>query len=107
MDKHFVKASRVDEIEEGGIKTVMVQGRGILLIRQNDAIYALENVCSHDGGPLGEGYTVDNEIECPRHGARFDIKTGQATQMPAIVGIENYEVKVENGEIFVAVQSRE
>ena len=66
-------------------------------------IFAVEDVCTHDGGPLVEGEAEGEEIVCPRHGARFNIKTGEALCMPAVEPIECYPVKIENNEIFVCV----
>ena len=54
---------------------------------------AIDNICTHDGGNLGEGNVVKGQIQCPRHGARFDLKTGQVTRMPAVIGINTYESK--------------
>jgi 3-phenylpropionate/trans-cinnamate dioxygenase ferredoxin subunit len=99
----FVPVCRLEEIEEGKTKVVMVDGHEILLARQNGEAYALENVCSHDGGVLGEGEVVDGQIECPRHGARFDIVTGRATRMPAIADVRSFEVIVENGEVLISL----
>jgi len=73
------------------------------MAKEEGKIYAFDNICTHDGGLLGEGVIYDRQIECPRHGARFDIATGQATQMPAVVGIQTYEVQIEDGEILVNI----
>ena len=67
-------------------------------------LYAIEDICTHDGGPLVEGELDGYEIECPRHGARFDIRTGRALRMPAFEPIETYEVRIEGDEILVAVE---
>lgn len=103
MTDGFVKVCDDSELADGGVKTISVDDKLILLARYNGVIYAVDDVCTHDGGELGDGDLVDGQVQCPRHGARFDLKTGDATRMPAIIGIETYEVKVENGQIFVAV----
>ncbi len=97
----FIKIGRITDIKEGEIKMFKSGDLNMLLTCHNGEIFALDNVCSHDGAPLGEGAIVDGQIECPRHGARFDIKTGSATRMPAIAAINSYEIKIENGDILV------
>jgi 3-phenylpropionate/trans-cinnamate dioxygenase ferredoxin subunit len=104
MVAQFVKVCKADEIEEGRTKPVTIGEHPIILAKHNGQIYALEGICSHDGGEFEAGEKVcDGQIECPRHGAMFDIKTGDATRMPAIVGIPAYEVKIENGDVLVGV----
>lgn len=103
MAAQFIKVCRADEVEEDRIKPVKVNSREIILIRVRGSVYALENACSHDGGILGGGVIADGQIECPRHGARFDIRTGEATRMPAVAGIETFEVKEDDGHILVSV----
>ena len=73
----------------------------IALANVNGEFYAVDNLCTHDNGPLGEGRVDRNTIECPRHGARFDVTDGRATCMPAIVPVRVYPVRVENGELQI------
>jgi len=103
MTGQFVKVCRLDELEEGRTNPVDVEGRTVLVVKAEGAVYALENICTHDGGFLGEADIVEGQIECPRHGARFDIKTGEATRMPAVAELETFEVKIENGDVLIAV----
>jgi 3-phenylpropionate/trans-cinnamate dioxygenase ferredoxin subunit len=104
MTAEFVKVCNENDIAEGKTKAVMVGEQPVILARKNDKIYALEGVCTHDGGIFeADENLIDCQIECPRHGARFDIQTGDATRMPAVVGIATIEVKVEDGEVYVAV----
>jgi 3-phenylpropionate/trans-cinnamate dioxygenase ferredoxin subunit len=83
----------------------VVEGVEIALFNvDNQQYYAVEDICSHDGGPLAEGEVVDTyEIECPRHGARFDMRTGEALSMPAFEPIETYEVVIQDGQICLAM----
>jgi len=101
MIGQFTKVCREDEIDEGKVKTFHISGHDILLAKYQGKIYALENLCTHDGGELGEGTLIEDQVMCPRHGARFDIKTGDVKAMPAAVGIGTYDLKTENGEVFV------
>ena len=78
----------------------------IALARFGEVVYAIEDRCSHDGGPLGEGEVLEDsgrppEITCHRHGARFNLKTGKATRMPAISPVHVYPVRVVEGEVEI------
>jgi 3-phenylpropionate/trans-cinnamate dioxygenase ferredoxin component len=103
MAREFTKVCAETDIEEGGIKTVNLEGRPIALAKYEGHVYAVDDICTHDGGDLGEGDVVKGQIQCPRHGARFDLRTGQVTRMPAVMGINSYEVKIDDGYIYVAV----
>ena len=104
MVTEFTRVCAENDIPAEGTRLFEINDKPVVLIRQNGQVYALEGVCSHDGGIFDEGCSLaDGQIECPRHGAKFDVKTGEATMMPAVVGIETYEVKVENGDVFVAL----
>ena len=94
--------ARLDELPEGSARVVEIDGRGIALCRvSGGAVYAIENRCTHDDGPLGEGELVGDRIECPRHGALFDVATGEAKTLPAIGKVACYAVEVVDGEIRV------
>jgi 3-phenylpropionate/trans-cinnamate dioxygenase ferredoxin subunit len=100
----FVKAAKVSEIPPGRSKVVEVGDEDVAVCNVEGKIYAIANVCTHDDGPLGDGYLLDAEIECPRHGARFDVRTGAVKSLPAIVPIPRFEVKVEGDDILVDVE---
>jgi 3-phenylpropionate/trans-cinnamate dioxygenase ferredoxin subunit len=68
-----------------------------------DQLFAIGDVCSHDDGPVGEGDIEGYNITCPRHGAEFDVKTGRAVQMPAVVDIPAYPVHIKDGIIFLGM----
>ncbi len=96
----FTRIASKDELEPAGRLSVVIDDYPALLIRDGDNFYAIEDVCSHDGQPLTVGPIENCEITCPRHGARFDIKTGNALCMPAIEGIQTFEIEIRDGEIF-------
>ena len=99
--QEFVKVAALDEVPEGKAHVFEVKGKRIAVCHSADGIYAIDDRCTHDNGPLGEGELLDSEIECPRHGARFDIKTGKALCLPAVGAVATYAVEVRNGEIWV------
>ena len=91
------------EIEPGRAVVVEVAGRRLALCNVEGQYYCIDDVCTHDGGPLGEGELIEDQIECPRHGALFDVKTGRAVTLPAVLPVDTHEVRVESGEIKVRV----
>ena len=97
----FVTVARVGEIPPGGVKVVRVDDREIAIFNLAGSYYAMDDVCTHDGGPLAEGVIDGTVVECPRHGARFDIRTGGVLAMPATVPVPTYTVRVEGEEIQV------
>ena len=96
-----VKVAETSEIGPGDRKIVEVDGTFIAIFNVGGTYHAIEDVCSHDGGPVAEGELDGYEIECPRHGARFDIRDGRVLSFPAITSIQWYRVKVEDGSILL------
>jgi len=96
-----VTVARVGEIPVGGVKVVRVDDQPVALFHLEDGYYAMDDLCTHDGGPLAEGTLEDHVIECPRHGARFDVRTGAVLRLPAVAPVPTYRVRVENDEIQV------
>jgi 3-phenylpropionate/trans-cinnamate dioxygenase ferredoxin subunit len=103
----FVTVARTDEIAPGTVKVVRIDDEPIGIANVDGEFYAFADVCTHDDGPVAEGTLEDHCIECPRHGARFDIRSGAVKQLPAVVPIPVYDLKVENGEIKVSAAPRE
>ena len=97
----FVKVANAADIEDGQRVLVEVDDVIVAIFKVNGEFYCIEDVCTHDGGPVAEGALDGFEIECPRHGALFDIRDGRALTMPAVVPVPTYQVKVEGDEIFV------
>ena len=99
----LIKVATVDKIEEGGMIAVDANGNSIMLAKVGGKIHAIENMCSHAGGSLNEGYIDGNEAVCPLHAARYDIATGKVApdtmwgkgQKPFTVKIEGKDVLVE------------
>jgi 3-phenylpropionate/trans-cinnamate dioxygenase ferredoxin component len=91
----WVRTAKLDDIPVGATRVVEVDDESLLLCRTAaDAIHAVENCCSHDDGPLGEGLLDGTVIQCPRHGARFDVTSGAVLRMPAAASIETYLTRI-------------
>jgi len=100
----YIAVATVAELPNGTRKLIEVDGVPIAVFNIAGAFYAIADICSHDDGPVAEGDLIsDYEIECPRHGARFDVRNGKVLTFPAIVGIPAYPVKVEGGEVWVGL----
>ena len=99
----FVRVASVDEIPDPGSLLVEVGERLIAVIHAAGHFYALDDVCTHDGGPLSEGPVdaAERTIACPRHGAKFDLATGAALTMPATKPTIAHKVKVEGNDVLV------
>lgn len=99
MSRHLV--GTLNEFEAQKVKVVRVAGERLCVVLHEEKIYAFEDRCSHDDGPLGGGSLEGCQIECPRHGARFDIRTGRVTAPPAMSPIETYTVDLEQDQVYV------
>jgi 3-phenylpropionate/trans-cinnamate dioxygenase ferredoxin subunit len=99
----FVEIAPVSELPSGERLFVEVGDKPIVIFNLAGQFFAIGDVCSHDDGPLGDGDVEGNNIVCPRHGAEFDIRTGKAVAMPAVVDIPAYPVQVRDGNIFVGI----
>jgi 3-phenylpropionate/trans-cinnamate dioxygenase ferredoxin subunit len=89
------------DIPPGTTKRVEVDGLEVLLCNVGGELYAVEDVCTHDGGPLDQGELENSTIECPRHGATFDVRTGAALTLPATEPLPTYRVRVEGDDVFI------
>ncbi|HEX3599207.1 MAG TPA: non-heme iron oxygenase ferredoxin subunit [Lacipirellulaceae bacterium] len=99
----FQRVATTTEMPDPGSMLVEVGERLVVLIHAAGHFYALDDICTHDGGPLSDGPIDAQEktISCPRHGAKFDIRNGAAVTMPATKATKSHEVKVEGEQIFV------
>ena len=97
----FRKVAAINEIQPGTKKVFEIDGIMVALFNVNGEYYAIEDICSHDGGALVEGELHGYEITCPRHSARFDIRTGKPLCMPAITSIRHFPVKTENDFLWI------
>ncbi|MDB5867432.1 MAG: ferredoxin [Betaproteobacteria bacterium] len=97
----WVAVARLDEIAPGQWRVADVDDTRIVVFNLDGELHAIEDVCTHDGGQLTGGHVEGDQIECPRHGARFCIRTGAALTAPAYEPTAKFPVRVENGEIQV------
>jgi 3-phenylpropionate/trans-cinnamate dioxygenase ferredoxin subunit len=98
----FIAVAKTSEIEDGQVKVVRVGDAPVGVTIIDGEYFAFADVCTHDDGPVAEGELDEYVIECPRHGAKFDIRTGRVLQLPAVVPIPVYAVKVEGDSILVS-----
>ncbi len=97
----LVKVAEKSELPEGEVRVFDANGRSIALANLNGEYFALDNVCTHDGGTLGEGSLWGDQIECPRHGARFDLRSGRVTAFPAVLPCRIYPVQIDGEDVSV------
>ncbi len=95
--------AKTSDVPPGTAKRFDVDGTEVLLCNVGGAFYAVEDVCTHDGGPLDQGELEGCEIMCPRHGALFDVTTGAALTLPAVVPLPTYAVTVDGDDVSVEV----
>ena len=100
----FVKIASTADIPLGKVNVYEVDGRQIAVCNVDGTFYAIDDICTHDGGSLDQGELEDDQIECPRHGARFDVKTGRALTLPAVMPVQSYPVQVNGDAIEVNVE---
>jgi 3-phenylpropionate/trans-cinnamate dioxygenase ferredoxin subunit len=99
----FRKVATMSEIPEGTLKGFDLSGEKIVVAHTTEGFYAVIDECTHDMAPISTGQIAGNEIICPRHHARFDLKTGEVTAPPAIVPIDTLELKIDGDDILVLI----
>jgi len=102
-DVEFVEIAPASELKNGERLFVEISDKPVVIFNVAGQFFAIGDVCTHDEGPLGDGSIEGHNVVCPRHGGEFDIRTGQAVQVPAVVDIPAYPVRIVEGKIFVGV----
>jgi 3-phenylpropionate/trans-cinnamate dioxygenase ferredoxin subunit len=103
----YIVVGSLDELDDEGRLLLEIDGQPIAVFKIAEQLFAIADVCSHDDGPLAEGDVEGHEVICPRHGAHFDLRSGKALSLPAVVDIPAYPVRVEGEEILVGVPLEE
>jgi 3-phenylpropionate/trans-cinnamate dioxygenase ferredoxin component len=99
----FLDIAPTSELPSGERLFIEVEGKSIVVLNIAGQYFAIADICTHDDGPLGDGDVEGYNIVCPRHGGEFDVRTGQAVQMPAVVDIPAYPVRVVDGMIQLGI----
>ena len=99
--EQFVRVASTSDLSPGEIMLVEVGDERILLSNVGGSFYAIGEVCSHAGFPLSEGVVEEGEVECPLHGSRFNLVTGEPSSPPAVEGVTKYLVRLEGNDILV------
>jgi len=99
----YFETAPVDDLPNGERLFVDIGDNPIVIFNIAGQLFAIGDVCTHDDGPLGDGDLEGHNIVCPRHGAEFDVQTGKALSMPAVVDIPAYPVRIVDGMIEVGV----
>jgi len=105
MSEKLVKVAEISELSPGKAKMVEVEGMRIVLIQLDNGYYAIDDTCTHEEVSLSDGYIEGEEIECPEHGSRFNIKTGAVLNLPAVFPVRTYKVTVEGNDISILFPS--
>ena len=103
----FITVAKDDEVEDGDRLFVEIDDYELVLFNIAGEYFAIGDVCSHDDGPLGEGEIEDYDVICPRHGARFDVRSGLVTALPAVTDIPAYPVRVSGNDIEIGIPLEE
>jgi nitrite reductase/ring-hydroxylating ferredoxin subunit len=99
----FVRAARKEDIPAGKIYEFQVAGQAIAIANVSGKFHAINSVCVHEGGPLGEGELEGQVVTCPWHGWQYDVTTGKVTQSPGL-GVDCYPVEIRGDDVFVDVK---
>ena len=98
-----VKVAQTSDLSPGTGKVVQADGRNLALFNVEGTFFAIDNTCTHRGGPLGEGELSGDTVECPWHGAHFNVKTGAVARPPAPTGVPSFPVHLEGNDVFVEI----
>ena len=101
LSEDFVKVADIKDIQPSQMKEVEVNGENICVVNVDGKYYAIGSICTHEGGPLADGTLEGYEVECPWHGSKFDVRTGEVTNPPANEPEPAYELNVDGNNILI------
>ncbi|MBI4306479.1 MAG: non-heme iron oxygenase ferredoxin subunit [Chloroflexi bacterium] len=105
MAPRFVKVARTADVPEGEVRVYRVDDVAIAVCNVDGNFYAIEDVCTHDGSSFEQSVLEGNEIECPRHGARFDVRSGAVRALPAVFPVKSYLTRVSGDDVEVEIDA--
>src|SRR5687768_3333485 len=105
-EEDFVKVANTKDIQPSQMKEVEVNGQNICVVNVEGKYYAIGSICTHEGGPLADGILEGYEVECPWHGSKFDVRTGEVMSPPASEPEPTYQVKVEGKNVLIKKQGK-
>lgn len=100
-ERTFVQVARISELPDPGKMVLEIDDRLVVLVCRDGEYFCIDDVCTHDGGPLSDGEMEDHCLICPRHGAKFDFRTGEALCMPATEPTKSHEVRLDGDQILI------
>ena len=96
-----VRVAVASDVPAGEVRVVQCGTRSLAVSNVGGELYAIDNICTHDGGPLGEGRLRGDRVICPRHGAAFDARTGRVLTLPAVRSVRAYPVRLEGDDLYI------
>ena len=106
LEEDFVKVADTQEIQPSQMKEVRIDDQSICIVNVEGKYYAINNICTHEGGPLADGKLEGYKVECPWHNSQFDVRTGEVISPPASEPEPSYEVKLDGKSILIKKQSK-
>jgi nitrite reductase/ring-hydroxylating ferredoxin subunit len=103
----LVTVARLSQLPPGGLLRADLEGRPLALARVDGEVHAVSDTCTHEEASLSEGFLDDHELECPLHGALFDVRDGRAKTLPATRDLEAFPVRVEGDSIMIEIADSE
>lgn len=103
-DFDYYEIASVEDLPNGERLFVDIGDQPVVVFNIAGGIFAIGDICTHDHGPLGDGELDSFEVVCPRHGARFDVRNGRATKLPAVMPTPSYPVRVKDGKIEIGIR---
>ena len=101
MTGQFIRAATIDELPPGRMRRVDIGKRRILLANVGGRIYATDDTCTHEDASLTSGFLKDEWVQCPLHGSRFNVRTGEAVDEPAEINLKTYAVRIDGADIWL------